>query len=193
MDAFGFGALCEETNSTCLHVMMLKPVRMCLVSPPAWRTLDSHTVHRSEYIVCSCPSLCAGAEELNQLEHVGVSTCMYCVSGDHEVCLACDPAPPSSISPSPSPQSPSRWCVRSPPAGPAGRTAPTRSGRSWTFSDWTAAASQSEHELTPPHCRTKDRREDKVVRTTDDSTSADPKPVGSERTSRRNRTAGQNS
>lgn len=49
------------------------------------------------------------------------------------------------------PQSRRRRCVRSRRAAPAGRTAPERSGRNWISSDWTEAASQSEHELIPPH------------------------------------------
>lgn len=64
--------------------------------------------------------------------------------------LVCASAPPCFISPSLFPQSPHRWCARSLPAVPAGRTAPAQSGRSWTSSGWTAAASQSEREPNPP-------------------------------------------
>lgn len=67
-----------------------------------------------------------------------------------QACLLCVSAPPCFISPSLSPQNPHRWCARSLPAVPAGRTAPAQSGRSWTSSGWTAAASQSEREPNPP-------------------------------------------
>lgn len=70
-----------------------------------------------------------------------------------QVCLVCASAPPCFISPSLFPQSPRRWCARSPQAVPAGRTAPAQSGRSWTSSGWTAAASRSEHEPIQPHWR----------------------------------------
>ena len=63
------------------------------------------------------------------------------------------------FSPSLSPQNRRRWCARSPPADPAGRTAPARSGRSWTSSGWMEAASRSERGLTPPRWDTQtDRR-----------------------------------
>lgn len=53
---------------------------------------------------------------------------------------------------SPSPRSPRRRSSRSPRAGPACRTGPGRSGRSWISSGWKAAASQSEPGPDPPRC-----------------------------------------
>lgn len=60
------------------------------------------------------------------------------------------PFHPVHFSPSLSPRSRRRRCVRSPLADPGGRTTPRRSGKSWTSSDSTGAASRSELGLTPP-------------------------------------------